>query len=70
MKELKRETEVYKVDTEEAAAALIEEFKNNAISGDYQVTKYESKYRNKKVKGEIVEEFYVVTIQKDYNIEE
>lgn len=70
MKELKRVTEVYRVDTEPEAVQLIEEFKAGARDGDYDVTKYESKYRNKKQKGEIVDEFYVVTIQKDYNTEE
>ena len=34
------------------------------------LTKYESKYRTKKVKGEIVEEWYQVTLQKDFNIGE
>lgn len=70
MKELKRVTEVYRVDTEPEAVQLIEEFKAAAGEGGYDVTKYESKYRNKKQKGEIVDEFYMVTIQKDYNTEE
>ena len=70
MKVLQRITEVYKVDTEEEAAALIEEFKDGAGPGGYEVTKYESKYRNKKAKGEIVEEWYVATIQKDYDMGE
>jgi len=70
MKELKRITEIYKVATEEEATELIQEFKDGQATGDYEITKYESKYRNKKAKGEIVEEWYSVLIQKDYNTEE
>lgn len=70
MKELKRVTDVFKVDTETAAAQLIQEYKDKAREEGYDLTKYESKYRNKKVKGEIAEEWYMVTLQKDFAIEE
>ena len=70
MKELKRVTDVFKVDTEAAAAQLIQEYKDKAREEGYDLTKYESKYRNKKVKGEIAEEWYMVTLQKDFAIEE
>jgi hypothetical protein len=70
MEILKRITEVYKVDTEQAASDLIQKFKDDSGEGGYEVTKYESKYRNKKAKGEIVEEFYMVTVQKDFDTEE
>ncbi len=70
MKQLQRITEVYRVDTEDAAARLIEEFKEGASEGGYEITKYESKYRNKKIKGEIIESWFVVTIQKDFDLEE
>ena len=70
MKELKRTTDVYKVSTEAEAAQLIQEFKENAAAEGYDLTKYESKYRNKKLKGEIVEEWYVVTLQKDFDLGE
>lgn len=70
MKELKRVTDVFKVDTEAAAAQLIQEYKDAAGAEGYDLTKYESKYRNKKKKGEIEEEWYIVTLQKDFAIEE
>lgn len=70
MKELKRITEIYKVDTETAAAQLIQEFKDGQGTGNYELTKYSSQYKNKKAKGEIVEEFYMVAVQKDYALEE
>lgn len=70
MKELKRTTDVYRVDAEVEAAQLIQEFKDNAGVEGYDLTKYESKYRNKKVKGEIAEEWYMVTLQKDFASEE
>jgi len=69
MVELKRVTEIYRVDTEEAAAELIENFKSKAGKDGYDLTKYESKYRNKKLKGEIVDSWYTVTIQKDFTVE-
>jgi len=70
MKELKRTTDVFKVSTEAEAAQLIQEFKENAVVEGYDLTKYESKYRNKKAKGEIVESWFVVTLQKDFGADE
>jgi hypothetical protein len=69
MKMLMRTTDVFRVDSEIEAAALIEEFKEKASSEGYDLTKYESKYRNKKAKGEIVDEWFVVTLQKDFAME-
>lgn len=68
VKELTRTTDIYRVDTEIEAAALIEEFKEKASSEGYDLTKYESKYRNKKSKGEIIDEWYLVTLQKDFDV--
>lgn len=70
MKELKRTTDVYRVDTEAEAAQLIQEFKDSAGAEGYDLTKYESKYRTKKKKGEVEEEWYMVTLQKDFASEE
>lgn len=68
MAELKRETVIYRVESETEAETLIKEFKENQAKGNYEVTKYQSVYKNKKEKGEIVDEWYLVTIQKDYEV--
>lgn len=70
MRQLVRTTDVYKVDTEAEAVSLIQECKDNQGTEGYELTKYESKYRTKKAKGEIVEEWYQVTLQKDFDLGE
>lgn len=70
MRTLQRITEMYKVDTEAAATQLIQEFKDKTDEEGYLITKYESKHHNKKAKGVVIDEWYIVTIQKDYTLEE
>lgn len=70
MKQLIRTTDFFKVDTEPEAVQLIQEYKDNQSNEGYDLTKYESKYRTKKAKGEIVEEWYQVTLQKDFDVGE
>ena len=59
-------TEVYRVDTEESAAALIDEAKAET---KYILAKYSSVKKEKKSKGEIVDEWYQVTLVKKFNDE-
>ena len=59
-------TEVYRVDNEESAAALIDEAKAETI---YILAKYSSVKKEKKAKGEIVDEWYQVTLVKKFNDE-
>ena len=59
-------TEVYRVDTEEGAAALIDEAKAKT---KYTLAKYSSVKKEKKAKGEIVDEWYQVTLVKKFNDE-
>ena len=59
-------TEVYRVDTEEGAAALIDEVKAET---KYTLAKYSSVKKEKKSKGEIVDEWYQVTLVKKFNDE-
>lgn len=59
-------TEVYRVDTEEGAAALIDEAKAET---KYTLAKYSSVKKEKKSKGEIVDEWYQVTLVKKFNDE-
>ena len=57
------------VDTEDEAAQLITGFKEKSKLEGYDLTKYETKYKCKKAKGEIVDQWYVVTVQKDFIVE-
>ena len=58
-------TEVYRVDNEESAAALIDEAKAET---KYILAKYSSVKKEKKAKGE-VDEWYQVTLVKKFNDE-
>lgn len=62
-KYLVRVTEQYRVDDEFEAKNLIEESKNNS---NFTLNKYSSEYKCKKVKGEIEDEWYRVTLVKDF----
>lgn len=59
-------TEVYRIDNEESAAALIDEAKAET---KYILAKYSSVKKEKKAKGEIVDEWYQVTLVKKFNDE-
>ncbi len=61
--ELLKSTMEYIVDTEEQAKALIEEEKK---SKEYIVGSYQSTKKQKKQKGEIVEEWYAVKVVRIY----
>lgn len=59
-------TEVYRVETEEQAKNFIEEQKQNDA---YEVVKYSSERKDRKVKGEVAEEWMRVTIVKSFTDE-
>lgn len=59
-------TEQYRVESEEAAKNFIEEQKKN---NNYEIVKYSSEYKDRKIKGEIAESWYRVTIVKQFNDE-
>lgn len=59
-------TEVYRVENERDADALIAAAKQ---SNKYEVKKSISEKKEKKVKGEVVEEWYKVSITKSFNEE-
>ncbi len=56
--------ETYRVDTEHEAVAAIEEAKK---SNRYILGKYSSEYKEKKSKGEVIDEYYKVTLTKKFN---
>lgn len=65
-KYLLKTTEVYRVENETEAKALIEEAKQDS---QYVLTKYLTENRERKVKGEIEDEWKRVTLVKCFNEE-
>jgi len=59
-------TEVFRVDTDEEAKGLIEEAKRSSM---FELGKYSSEFKVKKQKGEIIDEWYRVTLVKHFNDE-
>lgn len=69
-KQLKTETLVFKVDSEQLAMDTIEEYKNNQIENGYTLTKYNTTYKSKKDRKthEIVDEYWLVSVTKEYEV--
>lgn len=65
-KYLIRTTEVYRADSENEAKLFIEEQKK---SPEYELTKYATERKEKKIKGEVVDAWYRVTLVKEFNDE-
>lgn len=66
MKYLIKTVETWRVASEDEAKTLIEESKKNK---DFTLSKYSSEYKCTKSKGEIVEDWYRVTLTKDFTSE-
>ena len=66
MKFLVRVVETYRVADEDEAKQLIETAKKDR---NFELTKYSSEYKCKKSKGEVVEDWYRVTLTKDFTEE-
>ena len=64
-----REVISIKVPTEEKAIALIDEFKKGQGAEGYIIGKSGYVLKTKKAKAEIIDSWYVVTCQKDYEVE-
>ena len=67
MKILMKTTDVYKVADEEEAIQLIEEFKNDQATQGYTLTKSGYALKTKKAKGEIIDSWAVVTVERTFN---
>jgi hypothetical protein len=63
MKYLITSVETYRVDTENEAKALIEEAKTDSHS---ILSKYTSEYKERKAKGEVVDEYFKVTLTRQF----
>lgn len=55
-------TQKYRVNTEDEAKSLIESFKDEARQKGYLIKKASYEYKNKKAKGEIIAECYLVSV--------
>ena len=57
-------TDTYRVDTEEEAMGMIEDAKDQQISGGYTLTKSSYTLKTKKSKGEIIDSWAIVTLER------
>ena len=57
-------TETYRVDTETEATQAIEEAKKD---GSYVLGKYTSEHKERKSKGEVIDEYWKLTLTKLFN---
>ena len=65
---LTKQTDTFRVDTEEEAVEMIQDAKDNQAKGGYTVTKSGYVLKTKKSKGEIVDSWTIVTIEKTYEV--
>lgn len=61
-----KETIEYRVDTEDGAIRFIEQERKGAEEGGYVVTKAAYSLKQKKAKGEVIDQGYLVTITYEY----
>lgn len=66
MKYLVNVTEVYRVDTEEEVEQLIADAK---ADNNFSLVKYNREYKVKKSKGDIIDDWYKVSLVKSFNDE-
>lgn len=66
MRELIKETKIWRVSTEDQAVDMINEEKENAAG--YTITKSGYVIKTKKSKGEIVDSWCIVTIEYSYEV--
>lgn len=66
MGELLKRTEEFKVNNEEEAKALIEQAKANENVEGYELKSYKMVKKDKKSKGEVIDEWVIVTLVKQW----
>lgn len=59
-------TEVYRVSTQSEVDSIIEKAKND---DSFQLVKYNCEYKERKAKGEIIDDWYKLTLIKSFNDE-
>ena len=68
MTELIKETKTWRVDSEETAVEMVNEYKDKAITNGYTITKSGYAIKTKKSKGEIVDMYALVNITFSYEV--
>ena len=68
-KYLLKRTEKYRLDTEGEKDLFIEEQKAAQNEEGFELSKYSSQHKIKTQKGEVVDDYYLVTLDKVYNDE-
>ena len=68
MTELIKETKTWRVDNEETAVEMINEYKDKAITNGYTITKSGYAIKTKKSKGEVVDMYALVNITFSYEV--
>jgi hypothetical protein len=63
---LTKQVDEHTVYSEEEAEATIQKFKDNAGAEGYEVVNYSSVHKEKKSKGEVIDEYWVVKITKKW----
>lgn len=64
--QLIKESQTFRVDTEAQAMELIEDAKEKQNTGGYTVKESKYQLKQKKAKGEVIDEFFLVTITKSF----
>lgn len=62
-----KKTEEYRVDSEESAVELINKFKAQQGTGNYEVVKSGYTMKTKKQKGEVIDLWYIVSITMNFD---
>ena len=66
---LLKDTKVYQADTEQEAQQLINDCAKAQYTEGYKLANHNSKYKVKKSKGDIVAEWYEVTLTRAYDMD-
>lgn len=66
---LLKDTKVFQADTEQEAQQLIEDCTKAQYTEGYKLSNHKSQYKTKKVKGEVVTEWYEVTLTRSYDLD-
>ena len=67
MKILMKTTEVYRADNEEEAVEMINEYKDRQLKEGFTLSKSGYVLKTKKSKGEVIDSWTVVTLEKTFN---
>ena len=67
MKILMKTTDVYRLDNEEEAVDMINDYKDRQLTEGYTLSKSGYVLKNKKSKGEIIDSWAIVTVEKTFN---